>query len=248
VTDVVKHKKEVEKIVQDLRQERDLRERFVATLTHDLRTPLTAAKMSTQLLARKSDDPAVIQMISGRIADNINRADQMIRDLLDANRLRAGEKLPIQINACDLNQIASEVLEELSTLHGDRFVLHASSHIEGYWSGSGMRRILENLCNNAIKYGAPYRPIMITLKSMDQNVEISVHNEGSPISPEDQNTLFQPYRRTESAQIGKQRGWGLGLTLVRGIAEAHGGWVKVESSVSEGTTFSVQLPIDARNL
>lgn len=225
-----------------LEEERGLRERFVATLSHDLRTPLMAASMSAQLLARQTNDPVAILKLAGKVVDNMGRADQMIRDLLDANRITAGKKLPVELEAGDLSQILSETLEELSTVHGDRFLLRSGSRIAGDWSRSGIRRIVENLCNNAIKYGAAHRPITVFVVQEGDEVQLKVHNEGPPISPEDQQKLFEPFSRTQSAQIGGQRGWGLGLTLVKGIAEAHGGKVSVESSPERGTTFAVTLP------
>lgn len=110
-----------------------------------------------------------------------------------------------------------------------------------------MRRVLENLCNNAVKYGAHEHPITVTLKQLESGQALlSVHNWGAPIAAEDQATLFEPYRRTKAAQRGEQRGWGLGLTLVKGLVEAQHGTVKVESTEASGTTFTVILPIDVR--
>jgi len=225
-----------------LQEERALRERFVSTLAHDLRTPLTAAKMSSQLLLRSADDPARLQKLAGRIADNIDRADQMIRDLLDANRIKAGEKLPLEVDRCCLNEVAKQTLEELSSIHGDRFVLQASSILEGFWSPSGIRRILENLCGNGVKYGAPHRPVTVSLEADGGEVEIQVHNEGTPIPAAELPNLFEPFRRSSTARVSGERGWGLGLTLVKGIAEAHGGTVSVRSSETQGTVFTVRLP------
>jgi PAS domain S-box-containing protein len=236
---------EISKTVQDLIQERDIREKFVATLSHDLRTPLTSAKMSANLLAKKANDPEALQRLSGRIADAIDRADQMIRDLLDANLIRVGEKLPIEITACDLVEVVSSTLDELSSVHGDRFVLNAPQEIDGFWSESGVRRIVENLCSNAIKYGDA-SPVKISLARKDESVIISIHNRGPAITLEEQATLFDPYTRTALAKTGKQKGWGLGLTLVKGLAESHEGSVNVVSSKETGTTFSVVLPLDAR--
>jgi signal transduction histidine kinase len=217
-----------------LQEERALRERFVSTLAHDLRTPLTAVRMSSQLLLRNADDPARLQKLAGRIADNIDRADEMIRDLLDANRLKAGEKLPLEVGPCCLNEVARQTLEELSSIHGDRFVLQASSTIEGIWSSSGIRRILENLCGNGVKYGAPRRSVTVSLAAEAGQVEIQVHNEGMPIPAVELPHLFEPFRRSTTARASGERGWGLGLTLVKGIAEAHGGTVSVQSSEAQG--------------
>ncbi len=237
---------EIAKTVDDLLRERDIREKFVATLSHDLRNPLTSAKMSANLLARKSQDPEALQKLTRRIADSIDRADQMIRDLLDANLIRVGEKLPLEIAPLDLVQIATDTLDELSSVHGDRFVLYAPNEVHGFWSESGVRRVLENLSNNAIKYGDASR-IVISLKHIGDSVIISVQNRGPSISSEDQATLFDPFKRSLSAKTGKQKGWGLGLTLIKGIAQAHAGHVTLESSDEKGTIFSVILPLDARS-
>jgi len=77
--------------------------------------------------------------------------------------------------------------------------------------------------------------------------QISVHNYGSVIAPEDQPHIFDSFTRTQEAQAKGKIGWGLGLTLVRGCAEAHGGKVTVESSAALGTTFTIHLPPDARS-
>lgn len=233
-------------LLRQLEEERELRERFVATLSHDLRTPLTAARMSAQMLNRRGSDLNFLHKAAPRIVENIDRADQMIRDLLDANRIKAGEKLPMDMAECEVRGLTDSTLEEIASIHGDRFVLEAPEPIKGFFSCSGIRRILENLCANAIKYGANDKPVTVSIQKTDHEVELKVHNHGAPISPEDLKTLFDPFRRTASAQSGGQKGWGLGLTLVKGIAEAHGGRVDVESEQSKGTTFFVWLPLDVR--
>ena len=78
----------------------------------------------------------------------------MIRDLLDVSRLKAGERLSLEFERCDLTKLTAETLVELSAIHGDRFVLRGEERLEGMWSCDALRRILENLCNNAVKYGS----------------------------------------------------------------------------------------------
>lgn len=236
------HEDDQKNLVQELERERDLREQFVITLSHDLRTPLTAAKIGAQIISRKSSDVDAVNRSANRIVDNMNRADTMIRDLLDTNRLKAGEKISLDIGHCHLNKIVQDALEELSTVHGDRFQFEASENFEGQWSCSGLRRIVENLCNNAIKYGSPHSPVSVRLAGDENWICMKVHNEGNPISPADQAKLFDPFNRSKSAQESTHRGWGLGLTLVKGLTEAHGGRVEVVSSPEKGTTFTVNLP------
>lgn len=229
--------------VSGLEEERDLREKFVSTLSHDLRTPLTAARMSAQLILRQPDMTEPGRALANRVVSNIDRVDRMIRDLLDANRIRAGERLPLEILQCDLRGMASEALAMLATVHGDRFVLRAEAEeIRGYWDCDALRRVLENLVNNAVKYGSLHSPVTCTLTQTEREVRISVHNEGEPIPPQDQADLFQQFKRTRSAQVSGERGWGLGLALVYGIVEAHGGQVWVESAPEKGTTFTVAVP------
>ena len=233
-------------LVHELELEKELRVRFIAMLTHDLRTPLTIAKLSAQMLERKNELSPDEKSFLHRISDSLSRMDQMIRDLLDANLIRAGEKLPIEIELCEMNLIVSKAIGDLTTVHGDRFRFSPKNPIEGYWSQNGIRRILENLCNNAVKYGHENAPIMIELNETNEHIELSVRNDGPPIPLADQLKLFEPFKRTESANTSKQKGWGLGLALVKGIAESHGGKISIQSSDVAGTTFTVTLPRDCR--
>ncbi|MBA2406354.1 MAG: CHASE domain-containing protein [Bdellovibrionales bacterium] len=238
-TDIHDHKL----LLEELENERDLREKFVATLSHDLRTPLTAAKIKAQLLSKKATDEKFILQSSIKIAENMDRADSMIQDMLDAGKIRAGEKLPLTLDECDLNHLVTKTIEELSTIHGARFQLICHQQVSAILSCNGVRRILENLCQNAIKYGSPLTPVTITLEQDEKYISLKVHNLGSPIPEVDQIKLFEPYRRAESAQVQSQRGWGLGLTLVKGLVEAHEGNVTVLSTQEKGTTFTVKLPL-----
>jgi PAS domain S-box-containing protein len=253
------------KIVQDLTernllmQERDLtrthlntlqadaeyRKRFIETLTHDLRSPLSAAKTAAQLITRSPGDHDKVRGWGGRISEAVERTDRMISDLLDASRLEAGEHLSLTFASCDLRTIAEELCDELSSRHPHRFVLEAEGDTTGIWSEDGLRRVLDNLLSNALKYGDPARPVTIRLRRVDDRMLLAVHNHGTIIPVEEQQNLFRPFHRTPAAQASGQRGWGLGLSLVKGIVDAHHGVVKVESYPMQGTTFTVDLPPSA---
>src|SRR5215510_4961128 len=223
--------------IEALRNERSIRERFVAALAHDLRSPLSTAKLGAELLSQDPESLDARRDLALRIDRNLDRLDWMIRDLLDANRIRAGERLSLRLDTCDLGQIAHEAAEELRMLHGDRFVVEADPRALGVWSADELRRSLLNLGSNAVKYGAPDRPITLVVRRVDERALASVHNWGAPISPDDQAQLFEPFARSRAA---------IGLTLVRGCASAHGGAVSVVSTPAEGTTFTLDLPLDAR--
>lgn len=105
-----------------------------------------------------------------------------------------------------------------------------------------MRMTIENFATNAVKYGSNSTLITLTLSRREHTLEISMHNKGNQILPEDLKTIFELYKRTESAEQSYQKGWGIGLPLVRGLAEAHGGLAKVESTI-DGTKFTLSIPI-----
>ncbi|WP_224363419.1 ATP-binding protein [Hyalangium versicolor] len=229
---------------EDLRVERDLRERFVSVLAHDLRGPLASVKAAAQLLLRQAEALGTRKDLASRIDRNVRRMDQMIRDLLDASRVQVGGQLPLRLDTCELDSVAREVLEELREVHGDRFILDADSGVRGCWSAEELGRALWNLAVNAIKYGAKDRPITLTVRRGPAGAWFSVHNEGPVISRENQAHLFEPFSRSHGSPTNE--GWGLGLFLVQSCAQAHGGSVRVQSEASAGTTFTVELPWDAR--
>ncbi len=237
---------DLKRSIENLTAERALRESFVSTLSHDLRSPLTAARTSAQLILRYPDRQDNHPVLAHRIIQSVSRADRMITDLLDANRIRAGQKIPLELERRDLSAIARETVDELTTIHGEHFVLSCEPEIEAFTSGEGFRRVLENLVSNAVKYGDLRRPIEITLRRDSGQVVLSVTNQGNAIRPEDQARLFEPFERSEAAKRSGKKGWGIGLALCRGIAEALGGSIALRSADGQGTTFTVRLPADSR--
>ncbi len=223
---------------------RGFRERLASALTHDLRGPITSAKMNAQMLIRHPDDVDQCLRAATRISACMDRLDGMIHDLLDAAMVRAGEKLLMKLENVDLDALARELAEGYNLIYDDRFVLNSGESALGYWSRSGVQRVVENLATNAMKYGTPKTPITLTIRQTDQFVTLSVHNEGQPISSDDQLNLFKRFRRAASSD-GKT-GWGLGLTVVKGLIEAHHGTFRVESAQGLGTTFTVELPKNLR--
>jgi PAS domain S-box-containing protein len=234
--------------VRRLEAERKLREQFVATLSHDLRGPLTSVQMSAHLILRKPGDAEHASRLAHRVIDNITRADKMIRDLLDANRLRAGHRLPLEVVHCDLREVVGAICDDFASVHGQQCRFEVQGASEGYWSPDALRRIMENLLTNAVKYGAPGAPICVRVRGGSGEVELEVNNrlKDKPLTPEERAQLFKPFMRTRAAEASGKMGWGLGLSLVQGLAEAHGGSISVESSEARGTSFTIRLPRDSR--
>lgn len=230
--------------IQKLKVEKNLRETFVAALTHDLRTPLAAAKMGVQLLGRRHADLPTVQSSVARVSGSLDRAERMIQNLLDASIIKAGKRVALELGECDFHAVTAQALDELSALYPERFVLKAEGEFKMKGDPLGLRRIVENLASNAAKYGAPGTPIEVLLERGEQHVVLQVRNQGTPIAADELQTIFEPFHRARSATESAEKGWGLGLPLVRGIAEAHGGKASVTSSAGEGTCFTITLPLD----
>jgi signal transduction histidine kinase len=183
---------------------------------------------------------------AARSVDAIDRVDRMLQDLLDAMRLDAGAQLPLDLTPTDLVQVARAAIETLTAEYGDRFVLKAPDPVNGYFGVDPMRRAIENLAANAVKYGLEGRPITISVEAEHERALLAVHNQGPAIPPNELETLFVAFRRTHSSEQSHKRGWGLGLAQVRGVAEAHGGSIDVESLPDTGTRFIISVPLDPR--
>ena len=217
---------------------RDIQELFMVTLTHDLRNPINVVKMGTQLTLRRLERGDSHTDVAARMLSAINRLDSMIQNLLDRSRLRAGQSLKIEFEECDFEMLVQEVVEDLSFAYGERFVVVSDSDIRTVCSRKEIRRVIENLAINAVKYGAPSTPITLTLQQTETQISLTIHNEGDPIAlrlnPSYFNNFVEPFLPSG--------GWGLGLYLAKNITEAHQGTLTVESAEGKGTSFIVNLP------
>jgi PAS domain S-box-containing protein len=233
--------------IVELQEERDIRDRMVFTLSHDIRNPLAVIDAGAQVLLKTDVPPELARSFLEQISANVARANRMIVDLLDANRLRAGNFISLRMEPLELVSLLKDTIKALSTVHGDIFRLDAPAELRGFWAPDEIRRITENLCANAVKYGDISRGVTIGLKETKADeVCVSIHNHGSLIAAGDQSRIFHLFHRAKESLEGDRKGWGIGLTLVQGLTAAHGGRVEVESSEERGTAFLVYLPRDAR--
>lgn len=220
------------------------RERFAAALTHDMRGPLGATVTALELILR-SNDPDQIKKVAGKALANTRRMSGMVDELLDTMAFHSGESIPLTITTFAMGELVAEVQADARTAHGSRFELHAHP-VDDWWDHQVFKRAIENLVSNAVKYGAPATPISVKVDQLHERLLLSVHNDGPPIPPHEQECIFQMYRRAELAQHGDPQGWGIGLPYVRAAAESHGGSIGLDSSDDRGTTFFINIPIDGR--
>jgi signal transduction histidine kinase len=232
--------------VERMGAERTVRERFVSLLAHDLRGPLTTVQMVARMLVARPEQLDDRRALALRIERNVTRIDRMIQDLLDANRVRAGHRLALDLQPCDFVEIVSDLEADLPERDRERVHAEMPDRLEGVWDPDQLRRAVWNLVTNALKYGADGAPVQVRVEGTSSEVAVSVHNSGPAIPVEEQPRMFEPFGRSAGSEA-RGRGWGLGLTLVRACAEAHGGTLDLSSTHQAGTTFTMRLPMDARS-
>ena len=222
--------------------ERDrAREIFVAILGHDLRTPLQTIAMGAQSLLERGEalDDRTIK-VAVRSAAAASRMERMIRDLLDFARGRLGDGIPVEPSRTDLGAIGAHVVDELTLLYRDHEIelARTGGRLIGWWDRERLVQAITNLVCNAIEHGRD--PVRVTLTGRDDpdEVEIAVENRGA-IDDDRQTRIFEPFARDPNQP--RSSGLGLGLYIVREIARAHGGVVKLESK-DDRTRFALVLP------
>jgi signal transduction histidine kinase len=225
-----------------------LREQYVAAVAHDLRTPLSTAQMAAEMIEHTSDNDTV-RRFAEKIVASTQRIDAMTRELLDRISFSKTAPFPLEIAQVDMAAVVRDVAQYAREHHALELDLEAEP-LDGWWCRASVQRAIENLVNNAIKYGSS-EPVRLAVSTTTARVQVLVHNWGTPISPEDSESIFQLYRRAGSSGIGGiggigGDGWGVGLSFVRRVAEAHGGSVLMSSSSEEGTSFVIDLPLDSR--
>lgn len=241
---------ELERLVEALRDADRRRTEFLAVLSHELRNPLTPIRNSVYILEHASPGGDQARRAQSVIDRQSMHMAQLIEDLLDVTRISRG-KLELHRERVDLNDLAERTVEDhrsLFTQNGVQLDLHAASG-EVWVMGDKTRlaQILGNLLQNAGKFTPRGGTASV---AVEQDVRggqavITVADTGSGIDPEMIPRLFQPFAQAETTLDRSKGGLGLGLALVKGLAEMHGGTVSVESPGSgHGATFRVTLPLD----
>jgi two-component system, NtrC family, sensor histidine kinase GlrK len=230
-----------------LRQLDEMKEEFFATLSHELRSPLTSVREAAHLLADGVAGPLTPKQ--ARLVEIIQRSSdrllRLVNQILDISRLRAG-LLPLQHKPVDLERLVSRATEELRpqaeeahiTLDrervGQRFTIHGDE--------DRLVQVVVNLLANAVRFTPAGGRVVVRLVDAGEECEVQVEDTGLGIPAAELPHIFESYHQ---AHLGKG-GTGLGLSIVRGLVQAHGGRVTVESHEGKGSRFSVLLPRETR--
>jgi two-component system, OmpR family, sensor histidine kinase KdpD len=220
---------------------------FVATVTHELKTPLTAIIGASKTMARKTGElsPEMQASLVDMIDRQGSRLLRMVQDVLTASRIESATPR-LHRASVDLRSLAEEVIGDLAHTWETRskdIVLTTDPAQPRVWGDrTALGQILSNLVENAVKYSEEGDRVGVTLRETASEVVVVVADEGHGISPQELQTIFERFRRVDAYSPGSISGFGLGLYIVQSLVQAHDGSVDVASEHGRGTTFTVHLP------
>jgi PAS domain S-box-containing protein len=217
-----------------------LQQEFLAIVTHELKTPLASIKGLAQLMQRRG---AYSDRSLGMVVAQADRLARLIDDLLDVSRLEAG-RLALRRVSLDLVELARTTTDQAqATTHTHQLRVVTNAHpVTGHWDRDRLAQVMQNLLTNAIKYSSGGE-IVTQVTAVDHEARVSVTDHGTGIAPEALDRLFSRFYRTEAASDSTTQGMGLGLYISKGLIEAHGGRLWVESALGQGSTFTFTLPL-----
>ncbi|AZF16388.1 MULTISPECIES: sensor histidine kinase [unclassified Pseudomonas] len=224
------------------------RNMFLGILGHDLRTPLGAILLGSDVLRRSQDAGARATKIANQIYTSVRRASQIVGDLLDLTRCQMGPGIPVKTADIDLSPLCQRVIEEIRTFHPEAIVMFdAKTPVAGQFDGPRMEQVFSNIVSNAVQHGDTTRPIQVELGIREDFAVFTVHNSGEAIPEDVLPFIFNPmgrFSQRTAINHGPTEGLGLGLFIASEIVASHGGAIEVSSDTEQGTVFSVRVPID----
>jgi two-component system phosphate regulon sensor histidine kinase PhoR len=233
--------------ISELRRLENLRREFVANVSHELKTPLASIKAYVEtLLAGAVHDPENNLPFLRRIDEQAERLHRLILDLLRLARVESGQEV-FEITAVPLEElVAACVKEHQSAADAKRINLATEKPaipISVRADPEGVRAILDNLIDNAVKYTHEGGDVRIRWATDDSTAVLEVADTGIGIAAQDQARIFERFYRVDKARSRDLGGTGLGLSIVKHLSQSFGGTVSVSSEVGRGSVFTVRLPL-----
>lgn len=248
----------VDLLAQRLREAEEHRERLdqerrelTASISHDLRTPLASIRAMVEALADGVvGDPEEVERYYATMNRQIERLTRMLDDLFELARIDA-EAVELQRQPLLLQDIVVEVVDAMQASARSRGV-RLDSHTEGLVppvpvDGARMERAIGNLVRNALAHTTSGGSVFVRVSADPRSVYVTVSDDGEGIAPEHLSRVWDRFYRSDASRrraADSDDGAGLGLAIVRGIVETHGGQVSARSALGEGATFTFSLPLD----
>lgn len=222
----------------------ELKSRFVSMISHDLRAPLTHILVSLEILRQYGDELNLSQKSKqfDRMQIAIRNMTLQLEEMLTIDQVESG-KLPLNPVAIDIVKFCQERLDFFEIIADNKCELkfdYDRQSLCQYLDEDILQHILNNLLSNAIKYSPEGGEVRLTLTTQPDGVLLEVRDRGIGIPAEDLENLYSPFER--ATNVGRIKGTGIGLYIVKQAVECHQGTIEVSSQVGVGTTFRVQLP------
>jgi heavy metal sensor kinase len=217
---------------------------FSADASHELKTPLTILKGEMEVALRTPRSPEEYQRVLNSGLEELDRINHLVEGLLLLARVDAGV-LKLDLKPVALEKLLLEVSEQMKVVaEAHAIELHTGSLEPAPVQGDKehLRRLVLNLLDNGIKYTPSGGKVTVTLHSKDEWVFLKITDSGIGLSKVDQQRVFSRFYRSTETRFRDERGVGLGLSIARSIAVAHGGRIEVESILGQGSTFTIFLP------
>ena len=226
----------------------NVRRDFVANVSHELKTPITAIKGFVEtLLDGAIDNPSESRHFLKIVSKQIDRLTSIIEDLLQLSRIEQDEgKKGVELKDQPLNEVLIASIQSRSALAEDSSIqidLQCNQDIKAGIDGPLFEQAISNLIDNAIKYSNKKGRILIAAEKTQDEILISVQDWGIGIEQEHQSRLFERFYRVDKARSRKIGGTGLGLSIVKHIVNIHKGTVSLVSAPGKGSTFTIHLPL-----
>ncbi len=226
------------------KQLNEFKSQFIATVSHEYRTPLASILAAASTVKQHSDKLPISkqQRFLEMIEQKARHMSKLVDDMLQVNQIEL-DKTSFKPAPLDLLQFFSELIEQQRLTVSDRheLIFKITGKSQGFWGDKGLlRQIFTNLVTNAIKYSPEGGNIEFHLIGKDARVIFSVQDEGIGIPEADQKNLFKSFSR--ASNVDTIPGSGLGLVIVKSCVELHGGDISLDSQIGRGTKFTVSLP------
>ena len=233
--------------ITELRKLERVRRDFVANVSHEFKTPLTAIQgFSETLLAGAIDDPQNRERFLGIILEHSRRLARLTDDLLKLSQMDA-DRLELEIRRLSVAELIESCLETAQHRAAEKDIRVYVSHSADLPDIAGDRRrlaeILQNLLDNATQYTLPGGRITLTAEARDADVVFTVSDTGIGIPKADQSRIFERFYRVDAARSREAGGTGLGLAIAKHLVEVHGGRIWVESEIGQGSQFNFSVPV-----
>ena len=222
-----------------------VRRDFVANISHELKTPVGALSVLMEAVVEAGDDVAAVSKFVNRMQTELVRLNNMVRDLIDLSRVQSDDPLASP-TAVPMDRVVSEAVESVQFAAEGRGITIGTTGDQGaFVAGDEMQLVaaLRNLLTNAISYSSDNTQVTVGVKIHENEVDITVADQGIGISRVNQERIFERFYRVDQARSRATGGTGLGLAIVKNVCMNHGGEVSVWSVVGEGSTFTLRFPL-----